>query len=176
MWNDELAQVAQNYAEQCVFENNTDRVTQQSTFSSVGENLAAGSGPADFTGFVQCWYDEVQDYNFSSNSCAANETCDHYTQVNHRANLTIMLSSSIHILIQGGVFACWFNSSRWYGLLQGVWGVVRIDAQSFKMLGPTLWSWSATTGQRKWLIQRRGGGGGDFQHFGKSILLFLAWL
>ncbi len=81
VWNDELAQVAQNHAEQCVFEHNADRLAQQNTFSSVGENLAAGSGPANFTGFVQSWYNEVQDYNFNSNTCT--DVCGHYTQVNH---------------------------------------------------------------------------------------------
>ena len=72
--------MAQNYAEKCVFEHNKHRVSQQSTFTSVGENLAAGTAdPADFPGFVQNWHDEVQDYNFKANSCSG--VCDHYTQV-----------------------------------------------------------------------------------------------
>ncbi len=74
-----MAQVAQNYAEECVFEHNSDRVTQQITFTSVGENLAAGTGAADFARFVQNWYDEVQNYNFEANSCS--DVCGHYTQV-----------------------------------------------------------------------------------------------
>ncbi len=82
MWNDELAGVAQTYAELCVFEHNNNRQSQQNTFSSVGENLAAatGTGSDDFPGFVQRWYDEVQDYNFETNSCNANAV-GHYTQV-----------------------------------------------------------------------------------------------
>jgi hypothetical protein len=82
VWNDDLAMVAQNYAEQCVFEHNDNRVSQQSTFSSVGENLAATTGSANYTRLVRNWYDENQDYDFSSRSCA--NVCGHYTQVGAR--------------------------------------------------------------------------------------------
>ena len=76
--------VAQNYAEQCVFDHNADRVSEQSTFTSVGENLAATTGLANYTGLVMNWYDENQDYDFSSNTCAQEQVCGHYTQVcNH---------------------------------------------------------------------------------------------
>ncbi len=81
VWNDELAQVAQTYAEQCVFDHNPGRVSQQATFSSVGENLFASTGMADYEGFVQGWYDEVADYDYASNSCGAGAVCGHYTQV-----------------------------------------------------------------------------------------------
>ncbi len=88
VWNDELTGVAQTYAEQCVFEHNPNRVSQQNTFQSVGENLAASTGAADFPGFVQNWYDEVQDYNFETNLCNSNAVCGHYTQVMIIAILT----------------------------------------------------------------------------------------
>jgi hypothetical protein len=52
-WSRDLAVVAQNYAEQCVFQHNPDRLSQQDAFESVGENLAAGGGAADYVGFVQ---------------------------------------------------------------------------------------------------------------------------
>ena len=80
-WNNELARVAQNYAEQCIFAHNSDRVSQQSTFSSVGENLFASSGAADYSGFVQGWYNEETDYNYNSNECTPGAVCGHYTQV-----------------------------------------------------------------------------------------------
>ena len=81
MWNDELAVLAQNYAEECVFAHNQERVSQQETFSSVGENLAANSGPADYADLVQRWYDEVNYYTYSSDTCADSKMCGHYTQV-----------------------------------------------------------------------------------------------
>ena len=83
IWSDELAQVAQNYAKQCNFAHNGARTTQQATFSYVGENLAAGSGAANYVGFVQSWYNEVKDFNYGSNSCNPNKACGHYTQVNY---------------------------------------------------------------------------------------------
>ena len=79
VWNDELAQVAQDYAEMCLFEHNTARVASQSTFSSVGENLFAGTGPAEYTAAVESWYNEKQDYDYDNNTCSA--VCGHYTQV-----------------------------------------------------------------------------------------------
>ena len=74
--------VAQNYAEECVFAHNAARVSQQSTFTSVGENLAATTSSTNYTRLVMNWYNEVQDYDFSSNTCAQGRVCGHYTQVN----------------------------------------------------------------------------------------------
>ena len=79
VWSDELAQVAQDYAEVCTFGHNSNRVSEQTEFTSVGENLAAGSGAANYAQFVQNWYDEVEDYNYDSNTC--DNVCGHYTQV-----------------------------------------------------------------------------------------------
>lgn len=79
VWNDELAQVAQNYAEMCQFEHNTARVANQSTFATVGENLFAGTGSTDYTAAVQSWFDERQHYDYAANTCSA--VCGHYTQV-----------------------------------------------------------------------------------------------
>ncbi len=84
VWNDELSQVAQNYSERCVFEHNGERVSQQSTFSTVGENVAldAGGGAPDtnlYITLVTAWYDEAVDYDYSTNSCS--DVCGHYTQV-----------------------------------------------------------------------------------------------
>lgn len=85
-WSDELAQVAQNYAEECVFQHNQNSVVQQSTYTSVGENLAAGSGPADYIGFVQNWYNEVSYYDYDTNSCNSGQVCGHYTQVHNNSS------------------------------------------------------------------------------------------
>lgn len=79
-WNDELAQVAQTHAEQCVFEQNANRASQVATFSSVGENVLANTATVvDYAGLVQIWFDERGDYVFSTEIC--NNICGHYTQV-----------------------------------------------------------------------------------------------
>ena len=81
-WNDELAQVAQAYSERCMFEHNPSRVSQASSFSSVGENLAISSGLGDnYEGLFMLWDNERDDYNFNSNGCSG--VCGHYTQVKY---------------------------------------------------------------------------------------------
>ena len=73
--------VAQNYADQCVFQHNSDRNSQQSAFTFIGENLFASSrDPANLVDMVQAWYDEVQDYDYATGACS--HQCGHYTQVN----------------------------------------------------------------------------------------------
>ena len=82
MWSDELANVAQNYAAMCNFDHNPDRVSQQATFASVGENLfVTSANSVDYAAAVQDWYNEVDDYDYETNSCAENAVCGHYTQV-----------------------------------------------------------------------------------------------
>ena len=79
VWNDELAQVAQSYAEQCIFDHNDNRVSSQSTFTSVGENLLVTTASADYESFVESWFDERENYDYDSGQCSA--VCGHYTQV-----------------------------------------------------------------------------------------------
>ena len=83
VWNEDLANLAQMYAEECDFTHNADR--QLAAFTSVGENLAAtsSSGAPDYTGLVQQWYNEVNDYTYSTNQCVPGRACGHYTQVSY---------------------------------------------------------------------------------------------
>lgn len=78
-WSDELSTVAQNWADGCVFAHNSGRNGEQDTFDYVGENLYAATGDFSAEGSVQSWYDEQEDFTYSSNSCSA--VCGHYTQV-----------------------------------------------------------------------------------------------
>ncbi len=83
VWNDELATVAQTYAEKCVLAPNNNR-TQQSTFTTVGENILIYSDSGNrlnYTRLVDIWYSEGADYNYSTNTCSSNSVCGHYTQV-----------------------------------------------------------------------------------------------
>jgi uncharacterized protein YkwD len=85
-WNEELARVAQSYAERCIFEHNSERTKQYEAISGkndyVGENLYLSTAfsitPAEA---VQSWASEAQDYNYSRNHCARGKVCGHYTQV-----------------------------------------------------------------------------------------------
>ncbi|KAL9238530.1 hypothetical protein vseg_012936 [Gypsophila vaccaria] len=77
-WDDQVAA----YAEQYAYERINDCALVHSVGGPYGENLAKGSG--DFvtgTYAVQMWVDEQQYYDYSSNTCADDQQCGHYTQV-----------------------------------------------------------------------------------------------
>ena len=74
--------MAQNYADNCVFNHNDGRTNQQQTFSYVGENHAINTAPnVKHTNMVKGWYDEVADFNYGGNQCNPGAVCGHYTQV-----------------------------------------------------------------------------------------------
>jgi uncharacterized protein YkwD len=74
-WDGQLGNVAQAWADGCVFEH--------SSGSPYGENLFASTpaGNATAQGVVDSWASEVDFYDYDTNSCAANEQCGHYTQI-----------------------------------------------------------------------------------------------
>ncbi|PIK38157.1 hypothetical protein BSL78_25009 [Apostichopus japonicus] len=84
-WDNELAYMAQVWAEGCRFvHGNPPNV---SPYTQIGQNIWAFTGnrdnprsPADAT---QDWYDEVYDYSYDSNTCASGKVCGHYTQVSN---------------------------------------------------------------------------------------------
>jgi len=80
-WNDELAEVAQNYADKCIWAHNGDRTGQQQTFSYVGENIGEETGAADYPFLVNMWLNEKEDYDYDTNTCSVGKACGHYTQV-----------------------------------------------------------------------------------------------
>ena len=74
--------VAQDYAEQCVFDHNPGR-SNHSLLSGayVGENIAITNNPAsDLRNLVRGWYNEREFYDIAMGECVGNE-CRHYTQV-----------------------------------------------------------------------------------------------
>ncbi len=82
IWNDELSELAQNYADMCIWGHNADRHSQSTTFSFVGENLAITTAdPGNYTGLVNAWFNEIQDFDYAANTCRAGAACGHYTQV-----------------------------------------------------------------------------------------------
>lgn len=85
-WDDELASVAQDYAELCIWGHNGNRSSDYANSGgsgSVGENLSAGYGASNLPmeSFFSGWVDEADDYNYGNNSCPAGAQCGHYTQV-----------------------------------------------------------------------------------------------
>jgi len=77
IWDEEIAEGAKEYANQCIFAHDT---------SGFGENLYAAASSQDdvdnigkLVSGVQNWHDEHEDYTYDDGSCGA--VCGHYTQV-----------------------------------------------------------------------------------------------
>merc|ERR1719427_651290 len=67
-WDDELAEIAQGWANQCNFAHDTCRLTSDGCYDSVGQNIAyqgsTGSNvPLDWEAAITAWYDEIKDYS-----------------------------------------------------------------------------------------------------------------
>ena len=81
-WNDELAMVAQNYADMCIFARNPQRADQAPSFAMVGENLfvtGLENVTVSYTAVVEDWYNQNVNYDFQFNNCSG--PCDEYRQV-----------------------------------------------------------------------------------------------
>ncbi|CAM0150198.1 unnamed protein product [Urochloa decumbens] len=85
-WDDTVAAYAASYAAQ----RRGDCALQHSG-GPYGENIFWGSAGADWSAAdaVNSWVSEKQWYDHDSNSCAAGETCGHYTQVVWRDSTAI---------------------------------------------------------------------------------------
>jgi len=97
-WNDDLAEVAQRWADQCYPTENGKSMAHDTKrepagqYKNVGQNMAFGanSGPISnpgFAGSIQSWYDEVSDWpatnvgSFSKKGVPKGKYIGHYTQV-----------------------------------------------------------------------------------------------
>lgn len=76
-WSEEVATSAQAWATElaadCEFKHSSDEY---------GENIWAGTeGAFSPTDVVTSWGSEIADYDYESNTCAADKDCGHYTQI-----------------------------------------------------------------------------------------------
>jgi len=67
-WDDEVAKIAQGWANQCYYDHDKCRITSDGCYDSVGQNIAVqgstkANADADWAGAIQMWYDEVKDYD-----------------------------------------------------------------------------------------------------------------
>ncbi|XP_052703442.1 uncharacterized protein LOC128179829 [Crassostrea angulata] len=79
-WSDELATVAQNYANKCVSGHNPYKSDEAESFKRVGENLYYSKYEATPRKAVEYWDNEKNSYDFGTNICTHEKTCSHYTQ------------------------------------------------------------------------------------------------
>jgi len=94
-WDDELAKIAQRWANQCTWGHDKCRVTSDGCYSKlgVGQNMAASGSTAisgaspNWEASIQSWYDEVKDYsaseigNFTDVETDDGKEIGHFTQL-----------------------------------------------------------------------------------------------
>ena len=93
-WDSDVADVAQEWADRCVFEHSSN---------GFGENLYIGSGTPSADDAVIAWASEVADYDYDSNSCSG--VCGHYTQIVWRDSTRIGCAFADCDSVQGVSFA-----------------------------------------------------------------------
>ena len=79
-WNRDLAAVAENYAQMCMFDPNPNR-NDQAPFDKVEENRAFGS-MTNYTDLIERgWFVQRINYNVSTKTCLSPGACDEYITV-----------------------------------------------------------------------------------------------
>ncbi|NLN61472.1 MAG: hypothetical protein GX146_01140 [Myxococcales bacterium] len=121
IWDDTLARVALQWAQQCNWAHNARRTEDYAALGGsgyVGENLAVRSGnsspssqPSTDQTVIAQWGDEAAYYTYATNACRSGEMCGHYTQVAWRG--TTRVGCAIHFCgswTGGGIdWAGWFT-------------------------------------------------------------------
>ncbi|OON16207.1 SCP-like protein [Opisthorchis viverrini] len=74
-WDEELARKAQEWANKCKAEHNSNENRRTSKFRVVGQNLAMGY---DLQAAYEAWFAEYKEYNYATRECVG--MCGHYTQ------------------------------------------------------------------------------------------------
>ncbi|PVD20748.1 hypothetical protein C0Q70_18909 [Pomacea canaliculata] len=84
-WEEELADIAQCHAQRCRFEHNTkERRELHSSKAWIAQNMGmvnADYSAMNVSGHVRGWFNERNDYNFTSKECSKTKICGHYTAV-----------------------------------------------------------------------------------------------
>jgi len=82
-WSDEMAAVAQAWADKCTWEHG---MLYDCSGNRLGQNLfceaSAGGYPAmNLTAVSEAWNNERNDWDFSANACKSGKICGHWTQL-----------------------------------------------------------------------------------------------
>ncbi|KAK2155094.1 hypothetical protein LSH36_249g01008 [Paralvinella palmiformis] len=81
VWNDYLADMAGDWAKQCLWEHGQPiRPAGTVGFEHIGQNLYLTNGTFNPADGVQTWYNEVAYYTYGTGECS-HPPCGHYTQV-----------------------------------------------------------------------------------------------
>ncbi|XP_018669138.3 GLIPR1-like protein 1 isoform X2 [Ciona intestinalis] len=83
-WDDRLAEMAQNWANECNFEHGRNWKDDQIPYTFVGQNIWMGTKTQSrrlTLLIVQDWWDEINYYTYENNTCEEWKICGHYLQV-----------------------------------------------------------------------------------------------
>jgi len=98
-WDDSLTTIAQNYADLCIWEHNSNRSDDYP--GQVGENLYASTNVPGHSEAVNNWASELADYDYETDSCEPGKACGHYTQLVWRTTTKVGCAISQCDSIQG---------------------------------------------------------------------------
>lgn len=79
MWNDELAQMAQEQVERCIYQNLTDALTHE-LYSNLGDNVYTNRRISNYSEIVEEWHSQRLNYNYTTDVCLRGR-CAEYKQV-----------------------------------------------------------------------------------------------
>lgn len=82
-YNPTLELFAQNWSDGCAFKHGQGINGSTLSELGMGQNLYLTSSltPINLTSSVVSWYNEIAEYTYIANTCAADAVCGHYTQV-----------------------------------------------------------------------------------------------
>ncbi|ELU00978.1 hypothetical protein CAPTEDRAFT_228205 [Capitella teleta] len=107
-WNDEIAGVAQELSDTCVFQHDFE---QRCDGKSVGQNIYWSSVQSlnedTLLDSMKKWHDEIDYFDFEKNSCEKGEVCGHYTQMIWSTNYQVGCGATV-CLGYGVIVACNF--------------------------------------------------------------------
>lgn len=80
-WDDEIAAIAQKWAEHCVWSHDDNYNRHNFRVSSVGQNIYYSSSNNNWTHAIDKWGDEVNDFVYGGSEADQGGAVGHYTQI-----------------------------------------------------------------------------------------------
>jgi len=81
-WNTDLEKMAQDAANKCQFAHTShSEMSNKFGFRHVGQNIYVTTRGFQSSTAATNWFNEKNDYTYSSTHCAAGKSCGHYTQL-----------------------------------------------------------------------------------------------
>lgn len=118
-WNNKLAELAQQWSDQCVFGHGHPLFEAAEVgFNDVGQNNFASKDPFNAATVVNDWIKEKPDYNTATNECKRGRSCDRYRQLVWGATTDVGCGLTecdrIDSIGEGNFLVCYFGPPGMY--------------------------------------------------------------